>query len=242
MVKQKKTNIKEIFLGLQDQMHSKLSLNKRILTHPVSKGDASELEWIDMLSTYLPKRYQVEKAIVIDCEGEASDQIDIVICDRQYSPFILRQNGATYVPAESVYAVIEVKPNLNKQTLAYASEKAFSVRRLKRTAAPIADARGIINDVKPPAEIFAGLIALEGSCSNNLRQFIEQLTPKKIVNFGCSLNEKAFWFRRHNDQLKFEQSRKGEGLLFFVLNLIAELQAVGTVSAIDLRAYMKNLK
>ena len=137
MSKNKKVDIKEIFSGLQDQMEAKLTFNKKILTHPVSKGDASELEWLDMLSTYLPKRYCVSKAHVIDHEGSVSDQIDIVIYDRHYSPFILQQNGATYIPAESVYVVIEVKPTIDASTIKYASQKALSVRRLKRTSAKI---------------------------------------------------------------------------------------------------------
>lgn len=121
----KNINIREIFLGLQEQMRSKLSLNRTILTHPVSKGDASELEWVDMLGGYLPKRYQVEKAFVIDYEGGVSDQIDIVIFDRHFSPFLLRQNGATYIPAESVYAVIEVKQELSPKNTRYAAQKLY---------------------------------------------------------------------------------------------------------------------
>ena len=90
MVKSKnRIDIREIFLGLQDQMRAKLTLNRKILTHPVAKGDASELEWIDMLSSYLPSRYRTGKAFIIDCKGNVSDQIDIVIYDRHYSPFIL---------------------------------------------------------------------------------------------------------------------------------------------------------
>lgn len=126
----KRIDIREIFLGLQQQMRAKLTLNRKILTHPVAKGDANELEWIDMLSSYLPSRYRADKAFVIDCDGKISDQLDIVIYDRHYSPFILKQNGLTYIPAESVYAVIEVKPTLNSKYVEYAAKKAFSVRRL----------------------------------------------------------------------------------------------------------------
>ena len=124
MKSKQRINIRDIFLGLQEQMRAKLTLNRKILTHPVSKGDANELEWIDMLSAYLPSRYRADRAFVIDCEGNMSDQIDIVIYDRHYSPFILKQNGATYIPAESVYAVVEVKPTLSPQNIRYASQKA----------------------------------------------------------------------------------------------------------------------
>lgn len=65
-----KINIRDIFLGLQRQMKSKLSFNKKILTHPVAKGDASEAEWINMLASYLPNRYRADRAFVIDYEGK----------------------------------------------------------------------------------------------------------------------------------------------------------------------------
>jgi hypothetical protein len=158
MVKKKnKVNIRDIFLGLQKQMMSKLSVNMKILTHPVAKGDSSEAEWIKMLCSYLPSRYCVDRAFVIDCEGNVSEQIDIVIYDRHYSPFILRQQGSTYIPAESIYAVIEVKPTLNKRNIQYASDKASSVRRLKRTTASIVHAGGTIKKPKKPFFILAGI-------------------------------------------------------------------------------------
>ena len=78
-MKSKKLDLNKVFVGLQNQMEAKLAFNRKILLHPVEKGEGSELEWIDMLSTYLPKRYSVSKAHIIDHIGNVSEQIDIVI-------------------------------------------------------------------------------------------------------------------------------------------------------------------
>lgn len=244
MVKSKqKVNIREIFLGLQSQMRSKLSLNRKILSHPVSKGDASELEWLEMLSVYLPKRYCADKAFVIDCKGDISEQIDIVIFDRQYSPFMLKQNGATYIPAESVYAIIEVKPALSLKNLQYAAKKAASVRRLHRTTAPIVHAGGEINKPKPPFEIFAGILTIDGNCTTKMDSLLVKLKKDSFLNFGCSLDKEAFWLKKNDKSgLTFERSRDGEGLIFFFLNLLSELQRVGTVPAIDIQCYAERFK
>ncbi len=236
----KKVDIREIFLGLQGQMRSKLSLNRKILTHPVSKGDASELEWVDMLGSYLPKRYQVEKAYVIDYEGAASDQIDIVIFDRHYSPFLLKQNGATYVPAESVYAVIEVKPQLNPENIRYAGKKASSVRKLKRTSARIVQAGGDINNPKKPFDILSGLLTLDGKCSKNIEKEIKKLSDKQKLNFGCSLEQGAF-VASYGEEITFEKSKKDDGLIFFFLKLLSALQSLGTVPAMDIETYISKL-
>lgn len=238
-----KINIREIFLGLQEQMRAKLTLNRKILTHPVSKGDASELEWIDMLSSYLPSRYRADRAFVIDCEGNISDQIDIVIYDRHYSPFILKQNGASYIPAESVYAVIEVKPTLSAKYLDYAAQKANSVRRLKRTTAPIVHAGGTINKPKPPFDILAGILAIDGKCTDAMKTKLVKMPREKFLNFGCSLDHVSFWFKRQEgNSWDFEKSSQKESLIFFFINLLSELQQLGTVGAIDLKCYIKAFK
>ncbi|MBI3601919.1 MAG: hypothetical protein HY209_03395 [Candidatus Omnitrophica bacterium] len=240
MVKSKhRINIRDIFLGLQQQMRSKLTLNRKILTHPVAKGDASELEWIDMLSLYLPSRYCADRAFVIDCEGNLSDQIDIVIYDRHYSPFILRQNGLNYIPAESVYAVIEVKPTLNASNIGYAARKAESVRRLKRTTASIVHAGGKIDVPKKPFDIIAGILTIDGKCNDLLKGRLSGLSTGRFLHFGCSLDHVSFWFKKNmNGKYVFEKSSQEESLIFFFLNLLSELQQLGTVSAIDIKAYI----
>src|SRR5690554_5426849 len=105
--------LKELFSGLQNQMIAQLNTNRSNVKHPGSKGDALENAWIEWLRKYLPNRYSVDKAIVIDSNGDTSHQIDIVIYDNWFTPFIFSQNGFHYIPAEGVYAVFEVKPDIS---------------------------------------------------------------------------------------------------------------------------------
>jgi hypothetical protein len=51
----------------------------------------------------------VATAHVVDRLGAFSEQIDVAVFDRQYSPFIFYYQGQTIIPAESVYAVFEAK-------------------------------------------------------------------------------------------------------------------------------------
>lgn len=241
-MKKKTVNLREIFLGLQNQMRSRLTLNKKILTHPVAKGDASELEWVEMLNTYLPKRYQVDKAFVIDHTGAVSDQIDIVIFDRHFSPFLLRQNGATYIPAESVYAVIEVKPRLSSATLRYAGKKAASVRRLTRTSGRIVHAGGVIDRPKKPFTILAGILTLDGSLNGGALQTLSNLKGDQRLHFGCSLESGAFNLEHKNGKMKVARSEAGDGLVVFFLNLMAALQALGSAPAMNIEQYVKEIK
>lgn len=146
-------NIKNLFLDLQETMQKELKTFRKHIPHSGTKGSATEINWIDWLNNYLPNRYKVDEAFVIDCNGNLSQQIDVVIYDCQYSPFIFNMNKVKYIPAESVYAVFEVKQDLSKEHLEYAGEKIASVRNLHRTNAPIYHAGGKIANPKIPFNI-----------------------------------------------------------------------------------------
>ena len=131
-----------LLAGLHEDIQHRLQTVRKSLDHPGTKGDASEKVWLELLQTYLPQRYQAASAHVVDSNGVFSEQIDVVVFDRQYSPFIFRYQGAIIVPAESVYAVFEAKQSINASEVSYAQGKVASVRCLHRTSLPIPYAKG----------------------------------------------------------------------------------------------------
>lgn len=237
-------NMRKLFIGLQNEMLSTLEVGRELITHNGEMGEAAEESWRKWLRDYLPKRYRVDKAFVIDCDGSTSDQIDIVIYDGQYSYFVFKHEQAIYVPAESVYAVIEVKQDITKQNLEYAGDKARSVRALKRTSAEIPFAAGKYRP-KPLHDILAGIIAIESNWSDplgeTLKKNIRALPDEQRLDFGCALKQGAFWVEYAPD-FKMKKSAKEESLMFFFLQLLMKLQAIGTVPAIEIREYAKSLQ
>jgi hypothetical protein len=147
-------SLPKLLAGLHDDIESRLANARKTLGHSVTKGDASEGVWLKMLQTYLPKRYQAARAHVVDSAGAFSEQIDVLVFDRQYSPFIFEFDGQTVVPAESVYAAFEAKQTITAGEVKYAKRKVASVRRLNRTSLPIPHAGGVF-DPKTPAHILA---------------------------------------------------------------------------------------
>lgn len=117
-----KKDLKNLFSALQTEMFAEANLSC-VVNHPGDKGDNSEESWIKWFKAYLPNRYKAAKATVIDSQGNISDQIDIVLYDAQYSYLAFNQNGILYIPAESVYAVFEIKQNLKKTNMEYAGKK-----------------------------------------------------------------------------------------------------------------------
>ena len=243
--KQETVDLAKLFLDLQEQMIVRLGTDRKHIKHPTAKGDAAELKWIEMLCTYLPSRYCVEKAFVIDSDGCLSHQIDVVIFDRQYSPFLFNQDGTKYIPAESVYAVIEVKQDLSADYIAYAGKKAASVRNLHRTSATVIHAGGKY-PARPPLQIMAGIVALgsewNGLPESSLRSALSRLSKAERLDFGCSLKYGSFSPIYVGDTVeRIDTSPKDEALISFFLSLVHHLQRLGTVPAIDVREYASSL-
>lgn len=242
----KKINLKEMMLGLQAQMDAKLSLSRRTLSHPGTVGDFSELEWLTLLSTYLPRRYEVDKGFVVDARGKVSDQIDIIIYDRHYTPFVFHQNAAKYVPTEAVYAIIECKQDITLGNIKYAARKARSVRSLKRTSAPIVHAAGTL-EPKKLHNILAGLVCVGGVVSTRSEKQLQKSGPSEALNYVCSLRGTNFHLSNYDPwtinsaphQYTLVNSRLS--LVAFVMNLIGDLQRVGTVPAIDINQYLRRI-
>ena len=234
--------LKTLFGTLQQEMISKAKFSE-ILNHPSDKGNNSESNWVDWFKEYLPQRYKTAKATVIDCEGNISDQIDVVLYDAQYSYLAFHQNDVLYIPAESVYAVFEVKPCMNKQYMEYAGEKAQSVRKLHRTSAPIPYAGGTYAP-KSPHRIIAGILTNNSEWRNPFgtpfKKCLAGYNELQRLDCGCVLNAGTYFYDYDSSQLS--KCSGDESLVFFFLKLLILLQKMGTVPAIDLNEYMKALK
>lgn len=252
-------------------MTAQLSTDREFIIHPGSKGDALENTWIEWLRKYLPNRYCIEKAIVIDSDGNTSDQIDVVIYDNWYTPFIFTQNGFHYIPAEGVYAVFEVKPNISKEYIKYAGNKIASVRQLKRTST------SMINSGKkyPPrqlTEIVGGFLCstidTKKLHEDKIEEYLKECRGICSIDIGC-IADTAEFFVNYNSLVEYNEintdnntdymdhilnyyktremksvkfSRPENSLVSFSLQLSQYLQqSIGTIAAIDFQAYLDSI-
>lgn len=107
----------------------------------------------------------MDKAIVIDSTGNVSEQMDVVIYDAIYTPFIFKQDGFMYIPAESVYAVFEVKQDVEGH-IEYAAKKVESVRKLKRTSISMVSS-GKTTPARALTKIIGGILTTTSSYRGN---------------------------------------------------------------------------
>jgi hypothetical protein len=231
-------SLSQLLASLHDDIQQRLEIVRKSLNHPGTKGEASENVWLELLQTYLPRRYEAAKAHVVDSRGVFSDQIDVVVFDRQYSPLIFNYEGQTIIPAESVYAVFEAKQTVSAALVRYAQEKVASVRRLHRTSLPIPFVQGVYPE-KPLIPIYGGLLAFESEWSPGLGQpFLDALSGGNTdgrLDLGCVAAHGYFSLDKKTDS--YELSSGGKPATAFLFKLISELQSSGTVPMIDVQAY-----
>lgn len=255
-------DLKEMFAGLQTEMNAALNINRFAIHHQGSKGDATEDKWIEFLRTYLPKRYNVDKAMVIDHEGNVSQQIDIVLYDVFYTPFIFNHDGFKYIPAEGVYAVFEVKQDI-KNNIEYAGKKIESVRKLKRTSIPMI-CTGFTHPARPLSPIIGGILSSTSSYeqTKTIEESLKKLTGMQSLDLCCCADKYSFYIEYDKSFAKFKgietkdiydhyDSRKITAINFnrhpensiftFFLQLVQYLKLIGTVPAIDINAYLETV-
>lgn len=230
-------SLAQLLAGLHDDIERRLAIARKTLSHPGTKGDASESVWLELLKTYLPRRYEASKAHVVDSKGMFSEQIDVVVFDRQYSPFIFHFQDQTIVPAESVYAVFEAKQAINASEVDYAKKKVASVRRLHRTSLPIPHAGGTFPP-KPLPVILGGLLTLESdwkpALGEPLKEALSKTDPDGRLDLGCVAAHGMFSCDVGGC---YTLTPQGKPTTAFLFELITRLQSSATVPMIDIRAY-----
>jgi hypothetical protein len=226
-------------------MAAELARTNASIWHPGAKGTATELRWKDVFTTYLPMRYNAAKAFIVDCTGKQSDEIDLVVFDRHFTPLLFSEGDSLFIPAESVYAIFEVKPELSASTIRYASRKAASVRKLRRTSVRTVHAGGV-NPPREPFPIVAGILATRASWTSSFEARVAasltKLTQQGHLDLGCALRHGAFDAARDVNELVIETGKSDYALAFFFIRLLSRLQSLGTVPAMDLKSYSTGLR
>lgn len=225
-------------------MLARFSGARHLTKHPTTLGDDAERQWRDTLREFLPRRYDVSTAFIIDSHGRESEQIDLVIHDRHFSPAFWTMGDTQFLPAECVYAVFEVKPELTKAYVEYAGHKAASVRRLHRTSGAIQQlAQGPTRPA--PKRILAGIVAGRSSWTPGLDgplvDAMRGLGADEQLDIGCSLSDGMFELPEGAIADDLQRSDADVGLAMFAMRLTARLNAIGTVPALDFDVYSSAL-
>ncbi|NYF91511.1 hypothetical protein RBB79_17860 [Tunturiibacter empetritectus] len=233
-----KWSLPKLMKGLHERVAQDLKTARETLGHPVALGDGSQAVWLSLFETYLPERYRAMTATVVDSRGKFSEQIDVVIYDRQYSPLIFTHKNETVIPAEAVYAVFESKQEITGSYIKYAQKKIASVRNLQRTSVAIQTIDGPRKKALQP--ILGGFLAFDCRWKKPIDKTLSRaLTADQSdgrLDLGCIATYGTFGCTAAGCLVSEPHDKAATS---FLLAFITQLQACGTVPAIDMQAYAR---
>lgn len=237
-MKKNKIDLDELYIGVHSMMKATLTANRAFIKHSTSKGNVTEEEWRVFLSRHLPSRFTISQGIIIDSEGSLSKQIDIIIHDSFTTPFLYKTDNFSYVPIESVYAVFEVKQDINKTNLRDAISKIKSVRELKT--------RFVDEDLQPieKCRIIGGLLATTSSAkAQEIKLSMSEAPYNNMLDCVCAIDGDSFTVKedclteRDWKDNCLQQLPPNKALYVFVFYLLHFLQQCHAMS-VDLNAYL----
>jgi hypothetical protein len=236
-------DLHEAFVLRQEQLLATLGVGRSVGAHPLAIGDDSELNWRGMLESILPTRYRISRGFAVDADGKRSGQIDLLIYDRHFSPVLLDVGDYLFVPAESVFAALEVKQQMDRDSLKYATDKVASVRRLRMTSAPVPYVEGKYAP-KPLHRPIGGLLTMDSGWNPPLGEAfgkaLKEFAGAGSLDMGCALRGGSFAVDEGNGSVA--QSSEDGALIFFVVRLLRHLQKIGSPPAIDYDEYARVLE
>lgn len=78
--------------------------------HDGLTGNYREEMWVKFFRSIIPKKYSLAQGVmIIDSYGNISNEVDIVVFDEQYTPYVFKYNTLKFIPIEAVAIVVECK-------------------------------------------------------------------------------------------------------------------------------------
>ena len=234
------SQLKSMLQSLNQQVVEDLGSIRSAFKHAPTKGEGTQNVWINLFRQYIPKRYKVKTAFIVDSKGLTSEQMDIVIYDRQYTPFIFNLADQTYIPAESVYAILEVKQRIDKNKIEYSQKKIESARKLVRTSLPVPYVEGKYKP-KNLQPIIGGVLAYESGWNPAMGAALNDALSLNMalgrIDIGCIAQNGIF---KYQDKLStYDFINHEKAVTLFLFTFVSYLQQSATVPMIDIMEYIK---
>lgn len=124
----------KVFASVLKQARKRLAIDANraeAFQHRGLRGDERALALADFLSDRLPDAFAVGSGEAIDFADNRIGELDIIIYDRLSAAPIQDSGSTVLVPAETIYAVIEVKSVLSKAETEKCLNAAKKIRALR---------------------------------------------------------------------------------------------------------------
>ena len=175
-----------------ESIAKKLQSDSEVLSHiehMATRGAGREDKLRLYIKDLLPQKFSVGNGIITDVNGTQSKQQDFFVYDAFNSPVFLKYETSIVIPVESVYATVEIKSTLNKNTLSQSINNIKSVKELKISA--------LINSPFIPNyhnQIFGSIFAYTSenkieTIASNLQELCKSVPKSNQPSIICILDQ-----------------------------------------------------
>lgn len=134
----KKGIVQNLIYNYQSEEKSIVSQLYFKATHDLTIGTYREQIWQSLFESIVPKKFVVEQSVfIIDSSGEISSEVDLVILDEMYTPYIFKKGQLKFIPIEAVAVVIQCK-SVSKPSCKSLKSWVDSIKKLKTVNSGIA--------------------------------------------------------------------------------------------------------
>ena len=125
---------RNVLSAAQASLNAGIEQIRSSIPHAGETGTLIEKLFRSELKKVLPEKVAVADGFVVDADGRASKQMDIILYDKLNTPRIFSSDGAQMFPVETTYAAGEIKTRLDTSSLRDTYEKCSSYKSLVRKA------------------------------------------------------------------------------------------------------------
>ena len=115
------TPLPDVILSISERLDSRLREARsrgRVIDHNLEHGLGVENVVRELFREYLPLRFGIAKGKIVNSDGLLSPHCDLVIYDQHNcAPLFVDDNANVILPAEAIYAVVEIKSQTNSTLL-----------------------------------------------------------------------------------------------------------------------------
>lgn len=185
--------LRDQFKGIAKVIKAQFEEITAQISHAGGRGVSREEQVREFLRTKLPQRFSVGSGEVMATTGDRSRQQDVVIYDSFYCPLLYSSVTSQIFPSESVYAVLEVKSNLDKTELEDCVKKVESVKKLPSEPGRIPISPGVLGGGQKTVTV-GGVFAFSSTTSlSTLRRNLNDLNSNvelgNRINIVCVLDK-----------------------------------------------------
>lgn len=243
-------NLKNIFASLENSLISNMNIR---IQHNLEDGKYREYLVKEVLEKIIPSKYSITNGFVIDSNNKQSDEMDIIIYDRNYVPPFFDETY-TVVPIESVIAVIQVKTKLTRAQLKLALDNLNSIDRLEsKTGGKIISATTCLEVVEKRHIMPYKIIIAKDGAINKKYDFKKEFETLDIIyvvdkNSALFIKSKPICAVVNEDREKLRNCQnkdikiniiKDNKLCSFSLYLLEKLKLINNSIIINYEEYIK---